>query len=118
MKYDFADWRLAFEVELKMCSHDQFEGASSEVFKKSPALQMHASYADRDIKHIFLDFAGTFPLSLLYVSPILISFPRVGIPSRLLNLRRSRHQWRYPRLYSQASGHRSLSYQILLPRYQ
>ena len=60
LKYDFADWRLAFEVELKMCSHDEFEGASSEVFKKSPALQMHAGHADRDLKHIFLDLKGTF----------------------------------------------------------
>ncbi|PIL22598.1 hypothetical protein GSI_15287 [Ganoderma sinense ZZ0214-1] len=56
MKYDFADWRLAFEVKLKMCSHDDFEGASSEVFKKSPALQMHTGHADRDLKHIILDF--------------------------------------------------------------
>ena len=51
---------MAFEVELKMCSHDEFEGASSEVFKKSPALQMHAGHADRDLKHIFLDLKGTF----------------------------------------------------------
>ncbi|KAM5533454.1 hypothetical protein V8D89_012892 [Ganoderma adspersum] len=55
IKYDFADWRFAFEVELKMCSHDEFEGASSEMLKKSPALHMHAGHMDRDIKHIFLD---------------------------------------------------------------
>ena len=60
MKYDFADWRLAFEVDLKMCSHDEFEGASSEVFKSSQALQMHVGHLDRDLKHIFLDLKGTF----------------------------------------------------------
>ncbi|PIL22499.1 hypothetical protein GSI_15188 [Ganoderma sinense ZZ0214-1] len=54
-KHDFADWRLAFEVELKMCSHDKFEGASSEVFKKAPAVHMHAGQADRDLRHIFLN---------------------------------------------------------------
>ena len=62
LKYDFADWRLAFEVDLKMCSHDEFEGASSEVFKSSQALQMHVGHLDRDLKHIFLDLKGTFHL--------------------------------------------------------
>ena len=50
-----------------MCSHDEFEGASSEVFKNSPALQMHVGHLDRDLKHIFLDLKGTFHLAIIRI---------------------------------------------------
>ncbi|KAI0754908.1 hypothetical protein C8Q80DRAFT_1094717 [Daedaleopsis nitida] len=55
MKYEFGEWRLAFEVELKMCSQTELEAASTEACKKTPAYEKHGGRSDRELQHIYLD---------------------------------------------------------------
>ncbi|KAL4248925.1 hypothetical protein ABKN59_007566 [Abortiporus biennis] len=58
-KYNFEDWSLAFEVNLKMCSHSDVDGVSSDWFKKfeeSYAFKEHGKHEDRVLKHLYLDF--------------------------------------------------------------
>ncbi|KAI0712230.1 hypothetical protein C8Q76DRAFT_845437 [Earliella scabrosa] len=55
MKFEFGEWRLAFEVELKMCSQTELEATSSDACKKGPAYDKHGSRSDRELHHIYLD---------------------------------------------------------------
>ncbi|KAI8986088.1 hypothetical protein BD414DRAFT_416881 [Trametes punicea] len=54
--HEFKDWRVAFEVELKMCTEAELEGSSSATYKATPAYQKHGHKPDRELKHIYLDF--------------------------------------------------------------
>ena len=58
--HEFSDWRLAFEVELKIGSHDELEGVSSEQYKKSTAWEKHGNRSDRELQHIYLDLLSRF----------------------------------------------------------
>ncbi|KAI0632190.1 hypothetical protein C8Q77DRAFT_1158854 [Trametes polyzona] len=53
--FDFRDWRIAFEVELKMCTHAELEGGSSLTFKRTLAYEKHGVHTDRELNHIYLD---------------------------------------------------------------
>ncbi|KAI0667589.1 hypothetical protein C8Q78DRAFT_981541 [Trametes maxima] len=53
--YEFRDWRIAFEVELKMCSQEELEGAESTAYKSTFYYEKHGTHADRDLHHIYLD---------------------------------------------------------------
>ncbi|EIW59593.1 uncharacterized protein TRAVEDRAFT_121066 [Trametes versicolor FP-101664 SS1] len=53
--YEFRDWRMAFEVELKMCTHEELEGASSTAFMKTMSYERHANHPDRELNHIYLN---------------------------------------------------------------
>ncbi|TCD64013.1 hypothetical protein EIP91_004681 [Steccherinum ochraceum] len=60
-KYDFEDWSLAFEVDLKMRKHTEFTSMSSwwtTKFEGSQAYKEHGQQTDRDLQHIYLDFAS------------------------------------------------------------
>lgn len=57
-QYDFEEWRLAFEVDLKMIAHDELEDVSSSwksKFEESFAFKHHGSHKDRELRHIYLD---------------------------------------------------------------
>ncbi|KAI0356431.1 hypothetical protein OH77DRAFT_1400405 [Trametes cingulata] len=54
-EYDIRDWRMAFEVELKMCRQEELEGAQSPTFMGSPYYRQHGSLPDRELNHIYLD---------------------------------------------------------------
>ncbi|KAI0826876.1 hypothetical protein BC628DRAFT_226056 [Trametes gibbosa] len=53
--YEFRDWRIAFEVSLKMCTHAELESAASATFMKTFAYEKHGKYEDRELNHIYLD---------------------------------------------------------------
>ncbi|OBZ68799.1 hypothetical protein A0H81_11368 [Grifola frondosa] len=61
--YDFEDWRLAFEVDLKMCSHRDLVTDVSEKwlneYKESVVFKEHGSQQDRVLKHLYLDLHDT-----------------------------------------------------------
>ncbi|KAI0335832.1 hypothetical protein GY45DRAFT_1239802 [Cubamyces sp. BRFM 1775] len=52
---EFQNWRLAFEVELKMCTQGELECSSSPLYKATPAYQRHGTQSDRILKHVYLD---------------------------------------------------------------
>ncbi|KAI0372239.1 hypothetical protein BV20DRAFT_1015644 [Pilatotrama ljubarskyi] len=54
-QYDFREWRVAFEVDLKMCGQDEFEGAQSAAYQASPHYAQHGGRPDREFRHIYLD---------------------------------------------------------------
>lgn len=58
-KYEFGDCRLAFEVELKMCSEEHLEGRYSETYRKTLAYQKHGNLQDRKLNHIYLNLRRT-----------------------------------------------------------
>lgn len=62
MKYDFGEWRLAFEVSLTMCSQTELEAVSGDACKKSLAYEKHGNHPDRDLQHICLDLRSKFHL--------------------------------------------------------
>ena len=74
LKYEFADWRLAFEVELKMCSHEELEGSASEAYTNSASFQRHGDAPDRELKHIYLDLRRAYSIDL--------TIRRLTIPAR------------------------------------
>ncbi|KAH9891709.1 hypothetical protein C8Q73DRAFT_782384 [Cubamyces lactineus] len=53
--HEFQNWRLAFEVGLKMCAQEELENSSSPIYKATPAYQKHGTQPDRVLKHIYLD---------------------------------------------------------------
>ncbi|EIW59592.1 uncharacterized protein TRAVEDRAFT_122355 [Trametes versicolor FP-101664 SS1] len=55
-QYEFRDWRVAFEVDLKMCSQSELEGATSTTYTSSQQFERHGHMADRELRHIYLDF--------------------------------------------------------------
>ena len=58
-KYKFENWRLAFEVELKIAEHDKLDGVSAAWnarFEDSFVYKQHGKATDRVLKHIYLDF--------------------------------------------------------------
>lgn len=55
-QYEFRDWRVAFEVDLKMCSQSELEGATSTTYTSSQQYERHGHMADRELRHIYLDF--------------------------------------------------------------
>ncbi|KAI0706320.1 hypothetical protein C8Q76DRAFT_818580 [Earliella scabrosa] len=55
MNFQFGEWRLAFEVKLKMCSQTELEATCSDACKKGPAYDKHGSQFDRELHHIYLD---------------------------------------------------------------
>ena len=57
---EFQNWRLAFEVELKMCTQEELEGSSSPIYKATPAYQKHGTQSDRVLKHVYLDLRSMF----------------------------------------------------------
>ena len=61
-KYKFENWRLAFEVEIKLVEHDKLEGVSAAwtaKFEDSFAFKDHGKASDRVLKHLYLDFKRT-----------------------------------------------------------
>ena len=57
-QYKFEDWRLAFEVDLKMEEHEQLASMSatwSTTFQDSFVFKHHGRSEDRVLKHIYLD---------------------------------------------------------------
>ena len=63
-KYKFENWRLAFEVQLKLADHDKLEGVSAAWnarFEDSFVYKQHGKATDRTLKHIYLDFKSTSP---------------------------------------------------------
>lgn len=60
MQYDFGEWRLAFEVDLRMCTQAELEGFAPEASKKLSAYERHGNRPDRDLKHIYLNLRGTY----------------------------------------------------------
>ncbi|EKM50129.1 uncharacterized protein PHACADRAFT_153519 [Phanerochaete carnosa HHB-10118-sp] len=57
--YKFDNWRLAFEVELKLADSDKLQGVSTAWNAKledSFAYKQHGKKDDRVLKHIYLDF--------------------------------------------------------------
>ena len=60
--YKFDNWRLAFEVELKLADSDKLEGVSTAWNAKledSFVYKEHGKKDDRALKHIYLDFKCT-----------------------------------------------------------
>lgn len=59
--YDFSEWRLAFEVPLKLCKGEELEGATSDSYQKTLAYERHGRYlgSDRELRHIYLDLQST-----------------------------------------------------------
>ena len=53
--HEFGECRLAFEVELKMCSHNELEGFDATSYSSSAAYQRHGSAKDSELWHIYLD---------------------------------------------------------------
>ncbi|KAI0826877.1 hypothetical protein BC628DRAFT_226366 [Trametes gibbosa] len=54
---EFRDWRVAFEVEIKMCSQAELEGAGSTTYASSAYCREHGNFVDRELRHIYLDLA-------------------------------------------------------------
>ena len=58
-KYSFENWRLAFEVEIKIVEHEKLDGVSAAWnarFEDSFVFKQHGKATDRTLKHIYLDF--------------------------------------------------------------
>ncbi|KAL7279892.1 hypothetical protein ACG7TL_006301 [Trametes sanguinea] len=55
--HEFKDWRVAFEVEIKLCTQAELDGRLSETYKATAAYQKHGNKDDRDLKHVYLDFS-------------------------------------------------------------
>ncbi|KAI0632188.1 hypothetical protein C8Q77DRAFT_1158853 [Trametes polyzona] len=55
-QYEFRDWRVAFEVDIKMCSQSELEGATSATYTSSAQYEKHGNMPDRELRHIYLDF--------------------------------------------------------------
>ncbi|GBE84880.1 hypothetical protein SCP_0700600 [Sparassis crispa] len=58
-KCDIGGWRLAFEVDLKMCPHTDFQDVSERWrcrFESSQAFKHHSCDADCSFTHLCLDF--------------------------------------------------------------
>lgn len=53
--HEFKDWRIAFEVELEMCSFAELKGSTSAASRKTFAYEKHGKNADRELRHIYLD---------------------------------------------------------------
>ncbi|KAH9854755.1 hypothetical protein C2E23DRAFT_726184 [Lenzites betulinus] len=53
--YEFRDWRIAFEVNLKMCTQSEFEGGASATFVRSLAYERHGKHDNRELNHIYMD---------------------------------------------------------------
>lgn len=57
-RYKFEDWRLAFEVDIKIDEHEVLEGVStswSSSFQDSFAYKHYGRISDLVLKHIYLD---------------------------------------------------------------
>lgn len=62
-QHSFQGLRLAFEVGLKMASHDSLEGVCDDwraLYKESLPFKSHGSREDRHLHHIYLDFQSEF----------------------------------------------------------
>ncbi|KAJ3003474.1 hypothetical protein NUW54_g5276 [Trametes sanguinea] len=57
--HQFANWVVAFEVELKMCNHANLDGRHSEAFRHTAVFQKHGAMEDRELKHIYFDLSST-----------------------------------------------------------
>ncbi|EKM54028.1 uncharacterized protein PHACADRAFT_257609 [Phanerochaete carnosa HHB-10118-sp] len=58
-KFEFEDWRIAFEADLKMCDHSALTEIGPEwqtAFKKSRVYEQYGTSEIVDFKHIYLDF--------------------------------------------------------------
>ncbi|THG96118.1 hypothetical protein EW026_g5654 [Hermanssonia centrifuga] len=61
-KHVFENWRLAFEVDIKMNGHEHLESMSSAwttTFEDSFAFKHHGGKNDRALKHVYLDMQNT-----------------------------------------------------------
>lgn len=66
-KHTFSDWRLAFEVPLRMVDHNAVPGTTSEWDDRFSAMPMFKEYGDIQdctFKHVYLDLSGTFDVCL------------------------------------------------------
>ena len=74
-KFDFEDWRVAFEVDLKMGDHSALAGIGPEwqaAFENSPVFKRYGKTEGMNFKHIYLDLQSTyFPLAYLVPSDCL-----------------------------------------------
>ena len=62
-QYKFDNWRLAFEVPLKLADSDKLEGVStswSTKLEDSFVYKQHGKKDDRVLKHIYIDFKRTY----------------------------------------------------------
>ncbi|KAI9058443.1 hypothetical protein FKP32DRAFT_1582073 [Trametes sanguinea] len=55
--HEFKDWRVAFVVDVKLCTQSELEGRLSETYKATTAYQKHGNKDDRELKHVYLDFS-------------------------------------------------------------
>ncbi|OCH91887.1 hypothetical protein OBBRIDRAFT_727931 [Obba rivulosa] len=59
-KYGFENWRLAFEVDLKACKHEDLEVSDSWLsrFSETEIFKQHGNLKDRYLRHIYFDFSN------------------------------------------------------------